>query len=28
MFKEGKVVEQVVGAVPKSQLENIVKKVL
>jgi len=28
MFKEGKVFEQVVGAVPKSQLENIVKKVL
>jgi thioredoxin 1 len=28
MFKEGKVVDQVVGAVPKNQLENIVKKVL
>lgn len=28
MFKGGKVVDQVVGAVPKSQLENIVKKVL
>jgi thioredoxin 1 len=28
MFKGGKVVEQVVGAVPKGQLENIVKKVL
>ncbi|MBU1207166.1 MAG: thioredoxin [Proteobacteria bacterium] len=28
MFKEGKVVEQVVGAVPKSQLDSIVKKVL
>jgi thioredoxin 1 len=28
MFKEGKVFEQVVGAVPKNQLENIVKKVL
>jgi len=28
MFKEGKVVEQVVGAVAKSQLDSIVKKVL
>ena len=28
MFKEGKVVDQVVGAVPRNQLENIVKKVL
>jgi thioredoxin 1 len=28
MFKGGKVVDQVVGAVPKSQLENILKKVL
>ncbi len=28
MFKEGKIVDQVVGAVPKSQLENMVKKVL
>jgi thioredoxin 1 len=28
MFKGGKVVEQVVGAVPKNQLENLVKKVL
>jgi thioredoxin 1 len=28
MFKGGKVVDQVVGAVPKGQLENIVKKVL
>src|SRR4030042_911728 len=28
LFKGGKVVEQVVGAVPKSQLENIVKKAL
>jgi thioredoxin 1 len=28
MFKEGKVVDQVVGAVPKNQLENVVKKVL
>jgi thioredoxin 1 len=28
MFKEGKVVDQVVGAVSKNQLENVVKKVL
>jgi len=28
MFKGGKVVDQVVGALPKSQLENILKKVL
>jgi thioredoxin 1 len=28
MFKGGKIVEQVVGAVPKSQIENILKKVL
>ncbi|HSR09955.1 MAG TPA: thioredoxin, partial [Thermodesulfobacteriota bacterium] len=28
MFKEGKIVEQVVGAVPKAQLESLVKKVL
>ena len=28
MFKGGKAVDQIVGAVPKSQLENIVKKVL
>ncbi len=28
LFKEGKVVDQLVGAVPKSQMENIVKKVL
>jgi thioredoxin 1 len=28
MFKEGKAVDQVVGAVPKNQLENIVKKML
>ena len=28
MFKGGKAVEQIVGASPKSQLENIVKKVL
>jgi thioredoxin 1 len=28
MFKEGKVVEQVVGTVPKNQLENIVKKMV
>ncbi len=28
MFKEGKAVDQVVGAVPKNQLETIVKKVL
>jgi thioredoxin 1 len=28
MFKGGQIVEQVVGAVPKSQLENLVKKVL
>lgn len=28
MFKGGKIVEQVVGAVPKNQIENILKKVL
>ena len=28
MFKGGKMVDQIVGAVPRSQLENIVKKVL
>jgi thioredoxin 1 len=28
MFKAGKIVDQVVGAVPKSQLEKIIKKVL
>ena len=28
MFKGGKMVDQVVGAVPRNQLENIVKKVL
>jgi thioredoxin 1 len=28
MFKGGKAVDQIVGASPKSQLENIVKKVL
>jgi thioredoxin 1 len=28
MFKGGKVFDQIVGAVPKGQLENIVKKVL
>jgi thioredoxin 1 len=28
MFKGGKVVDQVVGAVPRNQLENLVKKVL
>jgi thioredoxin 1 len=28
MFKGGQVVEQIVGAVPKSQLENLIKKVL
>jgi thioredoxin 1 len=28
MFKGGKAVDQVVGAIPKNQLENIVKKVL
>ena len=28
VFKGGKVVDQVVGAVPKNQLENLVKKVL
>ncbi|MBI5967155.1 MAG: thioredoxin [Deltaproteobacteria bacterium] len=28
MFKGGRVVDQLVGAVPKSQLENIIKKAL
>jgi len=28
MFKEGKVFDQIVGAVPKSNMENLVKKVL
>src|SRR5512146_127819 len=28
LFKEGKIVEQVVGAVPKTQLENVLKKAL
>lgn len=28
MFKGGKAVDQIVGAVPKSQLEQIVKKIL
>jgi thioredoxin 1 len=28
MFKGGKAVDQLVGAVPKNQLESIVKKVL
>ena len=28
MFKGGRVVDQVVGAVPKSQLENVIKKAL
>lgn len=28
MFRGGKVVDQIVGAVPKSQLENMLKKVL
>lgn len=28
MFKGGKIVDQIVGAVPRNQLENIVKKVL
>jgi thioredoxin 1 len=28
MFKGGKIVEQVIGAVPKSQIENVLKKVL
>ncbi len=28
MFKGGKVVDQIVGAVPKNQMENLVKKTL
>ncbi len=28
LFKQGKVFEQVVGAVPKNQLENVLKKAL
>lgn len=28
MFKGGKILEQIVGAVPKNQLENLVKKAL
>jgi len=28
LFKDGKVVDQVVGAVPKSQLEALIKKAL
>lgn len=28
LFKDGKVVDQVVGAVPKSQLEGLIKKAL
>jgi thioredoxin 1 len=28
LFKEGKVFDQVVGAVPKNQLENVLKKAL
>ncbi len=28
LFKAGKIVEQVVGAVPKTQLENVLKKAL
>jgi thioredoxin 1 len=28
LFKDGKVVDQVVGAVPKNQLENLIKKAL
>ena len=28
MFKGGKIVEQVVGVVPKTQIENILKKVI
>jgi thioredoxin 1 len=28
MFKDGKAVDQIVGAVPKAQLENMVKKTL
>jgi thioredoxin 1 len=28
IFKEGKVVDQVVGSVPRTQLENVIKKVL
>jgi thioredoxin 1 len=28
LFKDGKVLDQVVGAVPKNQLENLIKKAL
>lgn len=28
LFKDGKVVDQLVGAVPKTQIENLIKKVL